>query len=415
MRFIRSPLMDPRGFLYCLGLQASDPRLTTLRTTVGNRSVLHYVASCFAPWSYDLPPEFRYRWADFGVELLRNGADAYSLDLEDGHGLSQNQARTPFMVCAGFSRSLWYSDLQACTLSRILLSIRLWADMVRRAGIDLCQYGTTEAAIWKSLQGKEIYWDRKYSIVTRHLQYGPTPAEWSLLIQCYPTEIEIFELQDAPGSFPRDHRLPEKICWRPSDEEAEEGAWKQTGGLLILSPTTRMENLISKQRQEEDESVPLVLISSPTQDDAGVVVLLLRRSSRPRSSVPRSRSQPPPLFRRKRSYASLSWLPDYHLCPNDYRWHVQWDRDGYRSSTCPCIQTTTDEPFTAQSTRYWKSGSFLASISQCQDGQHPRVLLRRGHTGRADCPWKCATVNLDKLHVPAELKPYHPMVEPIIF
>lgn len=424
MQVDASPSIDPPGFLNCLGLQASDPRLTTLRTTFGNRSMLHYVASRLGPYNY-VPRELDHQWVDFGVQLLKSGANAFSLGLQCDRLFDPNQRQTPFMACTGISLFSLWSTPQEGLWRKTLNSIRTWADMVHRAGIDLCQYGATEAELWKTLQATEPTCKPRsleHSVVTEFV-YGPTPAEWSLVIQYPPKEIGMFELQCVPGSFPPEQSLPTKVCWRPSAREEKEGPWKKTKCILISSPNINMENAISTREQEQQEE-PFVEVAGDTQDDGGVIALLLLRSSRPRGSALRSHSQPSSLFRRKRAHGPnrssprfYCWLPAYHLCPTDYHWHVQWGHDDFQPPDSFCFQAATDEPFTAQKTTDWKERGFLALISSCQDGEYTfhRMGPYFGHTGLADCPWKCASVNLDKMHVPANLKPYHPKVEPVIF
>lgn len=399
------PTMDPQDFLRCLGLQVSDQRLVALRSTRGGRSVLHYVAdylfrtSCFQR-------ELRQQWADFGVELLKNGADAFSLAVSNLFWLFEG-LRTPFMECAGID-SDWSSIRVA---DSTLENIRLWTGMVRRAGINLHQYGATEARVWGSLREKQpISQDSRYPVVTQ-LVYGSMPADWNLVIQDCPINCLVFELQYPPGSFPRDHHLPTKICWEPEDREKQEGPWKLIRILSIYSPEATLEDAISIEQQKREVGYePFVEIADDTQDDAGVTALMISRASRPRSSASRSHSQPSPLSRRKHAntYQRLSpALPFYHLCHRDHRWHYKWD--------CDRSQAIRNGSFTAQKSLRWKHGSFLAEISACQDGREPWGSGVEHHTGSGDCPWNCATVKLDKLQVPPDLKPYHPMVAPIVF
>lgn len=403
--------INARTLLQYLGLQASDAKLATLRSTQNHHPILDYVANgTFNPFFSDT-------WASdsvrLGLEVLKNAADPWGL-----LGTKGNTAHfSPFLLYIDNLLSLrrTYSYL----LPRSLGRLRLWVDMVSQAGIDLCQYGAREVERLNSFQSTK-----------RHtLVYGRTPAEWRLET-CDFIELTMFELRGPPGSFPplRDERVPTKICWPPSAKEWHEGPWAEVDQVSLVPQPYNIEALESPAFERAEFFSGLVV---GTQDDARAIALLQLRASRPKSSASRSQSQPPGTPP-QRGYSTPHravlpgglnpqyWLTGCHLC-TDSNWTlgIQCDYPFFSNIGTAfhgCIRQARDESMkrqrSVQESWNWRGGSFLGSISGCQDGrvsqpwERPKAI--HCHNGQADCPLGCGTVNLDQLHVPAELKPYHP-------
>lgn len=210
-------------------------------------------------------------------------------------------------------------DTDVYQLSFALKSIRLWADMVSQAGINLCQYGAWEAEAWKHIQSGAS--PDSYSCT---LLYGSTPAEWSIKIHGPVVRLKTFELiRGPPGSFPclRDERVPTQICWKPFPKEWNQGSWTELKTISLLSQPRVIEDWISDlQRAELFEE-----LVAEAQDDAGPIVLLQLRASRSKSSTSRARShsQPPSLPRIDQPTESRTrpWLNGFHLCCSGSEWN----------------------------------------------------------------------------------------------
>lgn len=403
--------IKPYTILQYLGLQASDARLATLRSSQNHKSILDYVATGI------FDPVFEDTWtSDFvrlGLEVLKNAGDPWSLLVTKG----KTEQPSPFFSYIDYLLQFsLYSNL--ALLRRFLERLGLWVDMVSRAGIDICQYGVREAERWRSLQSTNRY----------KLVYGRTPAEWSLETRDF-VELTTFELRTPPGSFPlsRDERVPTKICWPPSAKEWHEGPWAEVGRVSLVSRPYQIKAVKSPAFKRAKLFSGLL---AETQDDAREIALLQLRAPRSRNSASRSQSQPSrsPLKRRDQSthcavlggFYLRHWLAGCHLC-TDSKWTLgrncgyPWQVDNIALDGC--IRQSRDESMvkrqrSVQESFNWCNASFLASISACQDGevsmpwQRPKAI--HCHTGRADCPLGCGTVNLDQLHVPTELKLYHP-------
>lgn len=413
-------------FLQYLGTQASDRRLATLRHHLYSTTVLFYVAQGLeisisrGSQSQD--------WIKLGIEVLKNDPEV----LANGSVLSLTPL-THWFRCM-FSYTM-HRKLEALQVPDIIF--QTWADMVRQAGIDLCQYGAMEAEAWKSRPKltfhDEFSWDshsyHSQAAVAERLLFGPAPADWTFEVQHvkrWPLKSVLFELRDPPGSFPRDPRVPNRICWQPTDEEEDEGHWVKISEREIPSQPLVLQSATT-YLQEKEEPPPIIQLLNHTQDDTSTVPLLLLRGEQTsrinQSSVVRSHSQPPVYgtdtmkdkFHMKRGRCR-DWLPCLHVCSFDSKWRFA-RCGGWRCTRSvienlglrrDCIGGRNIELASAQQSDHWQCNSFIARITACQNDWPTNELRKQRHTGLSDCPQKCRTVNLEKLHVPEELKAYHP-------
>lgn len=421
----RQPVnVTPSLFLQILGLDASDHRLATLQHTHRGMTTLHLIARCFRVFASC--GRIIRDWFNLGIEILQNGADASSASVGGWCDTPLLNGLHPIERGAfPYTRSL----------KEILAMLRLWADMIYQAGIDLCQYGAREVEVWKSLPRASLKLSmdslsRSGWVVVERLVYGPTPADWTLKVRPleFPFYFRVLELRDPPGSFPRDSRVPTKIFWVPNTEEQDEGNWEEVTKCKI--PCTTSTQPVELQRaiadcQQEPEEPFFIKTLDDTQDDAGAIALMqLRadRASRSRgTSASRSHSQPPYLFVRDptkhiyftRQRISRAWLPLLPLCPSDFRWNFETTYtvydiySGFRKLR-DCTRIMANRPALAQQSREWQGASFLAWIAACQNDRPSTMLRENGHTGLPGCPQNCRKVHLEKLHVPEELKHYHP-------
>lgn len=103
--------------------------------------------------------------------------------------------------------------------------------MLQQAGLDLRDYGDKESQVWKLLGIEDFSkidqanCPLNYRARVGQLIYGPTPADWSLMIR-WPIRIRIFKLHPPPGVFPVKHNLLTTIIWYPTEEERNEGPWE---------------------------------------------------------------------------------------------------------------------------------------------------------------------------------------------
>lgn len=414
-------------FLQYLGTQASDPRLPTLRHHLHGTSVLFYVAQ-----GLNRSASRGYKsqdWIKLGIEVLKNEPEV----LADTGGVLNS---TPLSHWLGtFFKKRVYNKLMAF---EVLEMIQSWANMIQRAGIDLCQYGAMEAKAWKSMpkptfsdynawESHNYYYQ---AVVAERLLFGPAPADWTFEVRYIkPGSLKcvLFELQDPPGSFPRDPRVPNKIHWQPTTEEENEGPWVKISEREIPSqPSIFQSATVYLQATEQQFSI--IKLLEATQDDTSTIPFLLLRGERTSRtfthSASRSRSQPPVYrtdlqnynlhLRRRRIY---DWLPCLHLCSSDYKWRFAPCNEGsgtWRSEVDDlgtrrdCIWGKHDIFACAQQSEQWQNNSFIAHIADCQDDYPTMTLRLQCHTGLSDCPQKCRTVNLKNLNVPEELKAYHP-------
>lgn len=457
----RIAFLGASGFLRCIGLRPSDRRLASLRNSSG-ASVLHYVARRLWNFAYNgFPSDELQEWFNLGVSVLRNGADPCSIaDGEDdewlryGLGFSNSRANgsrfvdfkqevwktTPLLDCVDISCWLIKWDNRAWP-SMTLNTIHIWAEMIQRAGLNLCDYGARESEVWKSL-GVQDYSKFQHILLRWHqptrveqLVYGSTPTDWSLKI-CHFWKHHVYRLRPLPGAFTEEHRLPATIAWLPTKKEENEGPWKLVESKDLVSNDVDLGDSFSHSRELFNK-----LVDDP-QDDSGVIMQMQYRASR-RPSASRSHSQPPYLRRREVAYYAVQWsyrrpwLTGYHLCPFDFRWrfgcvgetpwrfswltqeeqyesrhklndNASWNVFHVRS----CAKGIFQGRFSVQESIYWQRHSFLAYITYCQDNRnrnwlHDEVESVR-HTGNRDCPHGCRKVRMDRLNVLEPLRYYHP-------
>ncbi|OQV03781.1 hypothetical protein CLAIMM_08781 [Cladophialophora immunda] len=411
---LQLPLLDAADFMRFVGLyEPLDPRFASLRSSRG-RSVLHYVAT----------KDFlrNQGWFDIGLSALKSGADPSSIAASQddfGHDPDGWQA-TPLLDFLNIHN--WQLHNSQTALDRI----HTWAEMIQRAGLDLWEYGEHESEVWRALgvQNGSGLW--KWPAVVVQLVYGPTPANWSLIID-QPWKINVYELQQPPGAFGDDPRLPTEIAWVPTQDEEDEGPWIFIERKERVTKDVDLRDLLSDQR---DTFFDLV---DDSQDDSGVIMMMQYRASRATDGTRmRSRSQPPCLSRRGRAYKyshilhRSQWL-QYHLCPLDSRWRLGCVSRWYEGPFIPgmeirgsvvdersCLKgTCSRSPPSAQETWGWYTNSFLARIADCQDENSynmdwdptPQGLR---HTFTRNCPQGCKNVDIGRLNVPEPLRSYHP-------
>lgn len=417
------------GFLKCLDMQASDPRLASLRTRHSGRSVLHQVARHFSELAnYDFPEHAMNEWVSLGVAVLKNGANPSSVareQIESGRVVGGRMLRrpewhlTPLLDCLGVSNWGFDGD-NVSSLRRILRGIHIWVDMVQQAGIDLIKYGAGETEVWGSLT-TEMPSTFFFEWSVSGLVYGSTPEQWSIKIRSRHTEgVQIYGLKRLPGHFPDANNLPTKIFWGPTPEEQMEGLWVAQRPLTIRCRSIDLQQAISTLEKQQAMARSFTAI----QDDNGPISRMNDCAKRGRALRVRSHSQPPPscllsdadfdcvwdgFFYR---YESIPWCPPYHRCPFDSKWGFQCGQSRselYVFDPRGCMKGMAQGPSSIQESPEWFLNSFLGEISICQDNMLPGSTYQGiRHTGTADCPWKCRAVNLDKLNVPDALWPYHP-------
>lgn len=319
------------GFLQCMGLPASDPRLALLRTSFSGRKVLHCIVRHLAhPGCTEQEAD---NWVRLGVAVLRNGADPcvvaksqiyHGYVYEEARNPSPKREVTPLLERVGIldrssplHRSRWW-------LRTTLKALRIWAGMVQQAGIDLCQYGAQEREVRATLlpKAQSSCW---FAGCVPELIYGSTPEQWSLQVPMT-GEIRIFEFSTLPGSFPSERKyLPTTILWTPTSEEMTEGPWIAKESLRVGFQSVDMRDLIPVI--EEDMGLDTGCQDmfrehvNGFQDDNGPVCMMQYRAARERRTRRRSHSQPPPICRRAEEgqYGPV-WLPRYHQCPYDSKW-----------------------------------------------------------------------------------------------
>ncbi|KIW97503.1 uncharacterized protein Z519_01087 [Cladophialophora bantiana CBS 173.52] len=411
--------IDAAGFLRCVGLQARDRRLASLKNSKG-RTVLHCVAS-----NFEKHPE----WFHVGLGALENGADPSSVAvIEAGSYLAPVTVFYPHYYPEGWQ----VTPLQDLLLVRkwkweswfrsAVHKIHTWAEMIQRAGLDLCEYGTKETEIWRSLGVQGSCRSEAQGGEMMQLVYGPTPADWSLKI-CEPWTINVYRLQLPPGAFSDEPRLPTEIVWSPGDGEEDEGPWIHVERKERVMQPVDLRDLVFNQRE------PFIDLVDGSQDDSGAIMLMQHKASRVADGRIRSHSQPPRLRRREVSHYKVHfplrsrWL-SFHLCPADSRWrsgcaegHFEgpWLLGGNvepHVNVRSCFKHASRRPRSVQQTLGWRYFSFLAEIINCQDGassySSPGKLEGLRHTYTRDCPRGCRNVDVGRLNVPQLLRNFHP-------
>jgi hypothetical protein len=379
-------------------------------------------------------------WFDLGVNIVKGGADLFSIsqkDLKNHIGpfsrsyyfslSGKCQRTTPFMELINMTD--WGIDMSVNFENFLNEDIRIWAKMMQRAGIDLCDYGTKENQIWESLGIKDhaVFERRESSNIDptakiEQLVFGPTPADWSLLYRGYGL-IHVFKRQFTPGTYPRELDLPATIIWRPTEEEEGEGPWRTQPRIEIASSQR-----VLRYHRAQEEKHPFTQLIENTQDDTSTIMLMQYWISRPKSSKSRSHSQPPSVQRRQTIIGkwslSRNWLGHVHFCPFDSHWRPRCARiEKEQGSTIEgidlpdlrsCVKgISTERLFSLQESEEWKSRSYLADIAVCQDKHefHPYYYMstkQLRHTRDRSCPWGCGKVDLNRLQVPEPLREFHP-------
>jgi len=426
-----NPNMKCSRFLKYIGLQQSDTRLASLRSS-GGASIMHHIAHRIKYFHLHGQPDELKDWFDLGVNVLKNGGDpSYVTQLKHTKlvGLESNilyqelKARerspgTPFMDAISH---MWWKGFSVYALVRTLKIIRLWVEMLQQAGIDLIDYGSKESQIWRRLGLQDYFriresWcsDMDLSCKVEKLVYGSRPADWGV-IYSLERRVPLLELHPPPGTFPEERHLPTTIIWSPTDEEKDEGHWEVQTIKTIFSEPADLRDIVEPME-------PLTELVNSTQDDSGVIMLMLSQSNRPRNSTSRSCSQPPASRRRRVGFERQGLRPHWlqtchHLCRFDSRWRLCCSEE--MSETAPkgtyardWIKGTSKVAcFSTQNSVRWFRDSYLAEIARCQDGSKfpwRWKSKRMWHSGNHDCPQGCGKVDLNQLQVPESLQYYHP-------
>jgi hypothetical protein len=413
--------IKPSDFLKFIGLRQTDQRLASLRSSSGE-SILHYIAQFLHSFTRGgLPKEELQGWLDLGVNVLKNGADPSCISRRALYRREEGRQSTPFMDALNIE--YWgVSDYFIYFRSVTLEIIQIWGGMLQQAGLDLRDCGDKESQVWKSL-GIEDYskinqadhpW--YHSARVGQLIYGPTPADWSLMI-CWPISIPIFRLHPPPGAFPQKHNLPTTTIWYPTEEEMNEGPWEVAEERRIQPERRDLRDVIIEPKKPFEELVDSV------QDDLGAIMLMHHRASRPRGSASRSHSQPRSMYHRKAVYGNPTiqesrhrpWLGTCHLCPLDSQWRLGLiSRHDSRHDPRSCAKGISNERHSVQESWSWRRHSYLGHIAICQDSdkKHYRswysLPRSMSHTATRSCPQGCSKVHLDQIQVPESLRNFHP-------
>lgn len=219
MAHLRTPV-----FLSRIDYSPSDRRLAFERNSSGV-SVLHWIARHL--WQLaklDFPPDELQELLNLGVSVLKNGADPCNIAFQESEYSIRNKRffwdavdrkelcqTKPLMDCLDCCNLKWYLKLDRKSwLRRTLRCIYYWAEIIRRADIDLCDYGTRESDIWRSLgfPGSTCHSTSEYrQLEIGRLVYGPKPTDWSLEVRFH-RPCWVYGLRPPPGAFVEEYRLP---------------------------------------------------------------------------------------------------------------------------------------------------------------------------------------------------------------
>ncbi|EXJ67537.1 uncharacterized protein A1O5_09550 [Cladophialophora psammophila CBS 110553] len=283
--------MERAGFLKCIGLGKSDQRLANLRSS-GGLTILHYVARRLRTLvTYFSCPYHRItEWFDLGVRVLINGADPYGVapgdDQSSVRRFFMNQdvkqeyywQTTALLDCMGIADFEVLRYAGGWIYTEMMDALRIWIEMVQKAGLDLCEYGAKESQIWDSLvlRGLEerrrhgsmpVEQDRLESVRVERLVYGPTPADWSLKVS-YSQTLYVHKLSLLPGAFGPKSSLPDQIIWFPDEEEETEGNWTIVQKKRLVPAAADLRDLVPSS------CGPFMELLDETQDDSGVIMLM---------------------------------------------------------------------------------------------------------------------------------------------
>jgi len=263
-------------------------------------------------------------------------------------------------------------------------SVRLWTGIIQRADVDLCYHGARESEIWNSALAPNL-----------EFSYGSEPENWSI-VGLVLTDLPIWKLSLAPGTFPTNHCLSETILWSPG-EGSDEGHWQLFGSVRTIGTFVDLSDLSRTMEAGE----PFKELVNGVQDDSGFVLLMQYRASRPSDAraTSRSYSQPPSLRRRELAYNARHrsdnrrWLGSYHLCPYDSRWRIRCDkyegsydenqllRDGQwceLNDVSSCAKGRPSRPYSGQDSDDWEWYSFLRNVDLRQESGWLKYVTTHG-------------------------------------
>ncbi|KAH6646067.1 hypothetical protein BKA67DRAFT_92594 [Truncatella angustata] len=435
---LRFEILPVSAFLRCLGVSSLDARLVSLKDVYGT-TILHHIARrVFAYQTCRLVDEDKQNWFDFGVDMLKNGADPCCIaEVDRAYRMVPESAQsydsiTPLLETLGIS---WlHIEGSSSVLTQRLEN---WCKMIEHGGINLRDYAAMESQAWKMLRikncatndpGTVLYGGKRYSLLGLDTESGlfvDTFGNCSFKLVRQHTHV-VCELGRTPGAYIDNDNLPRTVNWWPNQDEKNEGIWE------VIAYITTASKAIDVREHLRQAKEPFTLLVDGIQDDSGPLSLMQYRASRQRSHMRRSNSQPPNLRRREIAQTALlqsvshPWLDSYHLCPSESRWRFgcskfscdgdntvfQLFSDNYKRTAAAvrsCVQEKLHSTSAVQQSIYWKVSSFLAEIASCQDGSVPDLAptVSRHNRGR-DCPEGCSTVDLNKLKVPEALRSHHP-------
>jgi hypothetical protein len=393
-------------FYQLTGIEPNFP-LETFHTLDEN-PMLHYVAQVLFNQVYrkklTTSSAQLQGWIYFGTSVLMTSSNPHCLP----HG-EPVHAKTAFLTNLQYFITGWWQGAE-----KSLMLLEIWTAMILNAGFDLVSYAKAENAILREIHPLQITWGTsRFRLVQIDLTGLPTLADFKI---CASTCVEVYQLTQAPGSFPSETHLPSTICWKPSQTEREQGPWVSIRQFELTSGPANADTIPASHRE------PFVELIEQSQDDAGPLYLMVQRSTRRRRSRSRSRSSPPILRSREWAYtngqdsSSHPWLPRYSLCPFEM---------GYRFTQHCCCNHRMAKPIedlrdcipkdwsgdgAIFASKRWRDESFLTEIYEC--GNHEpassTTLAMKLHTFAADCPRGCDNVQWEKLQVPPPFLAGHP-------
>ncbi|KAF2228420.1 hypothetical protein EV356DRAFT_514199 [Viridothelium virens] len=309
-------------------------------------------------------------------------------------------------------------------LSTTIHAIRLWTEMLERAGLKLSEYGARESTLWEALgvnclsmsDSGDLDWSPRIKV--EQLVYGSKSVDWSLKISRF-RKFPVFELCQMPGALPAHSYLPDKLIWLPTRNEDHEGCWAVAESKMLAHEASDLREMVFNSGEPFTELVDKV------QDDHSVIMQMQYRASYTRKPRKRANSQPPCLRRREVAYNeelwshNRLWLPSFHLCPFDSKWNfgcVSFLDENYTSQEAfqentlrnvfhirSCVNGVRGQCSSVQESDSWQRYSFLALITECQaikgNWKFPRkaACIRRTVTG--SCPVDCGKAYMDRHHI----------------
>jgi hypothetical protein len=389
-----------------IGLSIPELAVVQFPEPVGG-SALHHVAATFGKSVFG--PRIK-EWSHLGVELIRNGADLFSVKKRSGWPDS-----TPLLKI--LRRSCW----EGSSFSRIRRPLQRWNDMLRRANVDLEWYCEREVEMWKILDTDLAFWlHRSFTCTTRlvKLQFC---HETQSCIPVFRDEfiIPVMRLRLIPGSFVGSQYPVETICWGfLSKEEEDEGHWSRVRTVVIRSSHT-----YDHDPNQGSFGWYNKLIDC-TQDDNGTLLQITRSPRSSNRSSKRASSEPPSQYRTQRGEQTMSisrthkWLPPYHYCHVRCTWTVSCHRrrlerwmDPFMSKEPRLCVYQKDNDDIGNYMDPFQGTNFLGEIRNCKSDRYRfggslHQILRHSHKTR--CPRGCDQVDLEKLAKPRNLPHWHP-------